>query len=326
MSAKPHISFHVDFNWDRLGNIASPGLFSQANARDHIEWYKRLGVDTLYSFCTTVNGFAWYDSRIAPMTPGLESEFAVELAELGKAQQWTVMGYVCAGANAYWRRLHPDENHAVARWHIPLTERYLDYLSASIRDALGKMPIDGLMLDWLLEVRPTWLTCERIMYQELFGEAFPSVPVPPDVVTEFCRRAVERAWERIRSTTQEAKPGTLLCLSLNNGDRPQIQGSALLADADWVVNDFPDVSMLAGLRAQCKATARLWQCVGGWGESQSGERPEAAALLRALDGPSEVEIGLHGFARADEITTLPPEDDGRNARSIASLRQLQGGG
>jgi hypothetical protein len=321
------VAFHVDFNWDRIHSFASPGLFSHADARQHVEWYKRLGVNTIYAFCVSVNGYAWYQSKVAPVTPGLEREFSVELAELGKAQDWTVMGYFCIGGNGYWRHLHPGENHPVRdRWHIPLTRRYLDYLGASVRDALTRMPMDGFMIDWLWEVEPTtWLPCEREMYKELLGEPFPKAAVPAEVTVEFGRRAVDRAWRTIRDATGDVQPDAILFLSLSDADDPQIRDSSVLRDADWVVNEPPDVDALVRLREVCKPEAVVWQCVTGWAEVHPGREHDAAALVAALGGQDGSRIGLHGFARADEVTTLPPDDEGLNAKNIAALRRLRHG-
>lgn len=66
---------------------------------------------------------------------------------------------------------------------------------------------DGFMVDW---VRPTqhqhWLKCEREMYRQLLGEQFPASGSPPkDVILEFDKRALDRAWQHVKGTVHSTR-------------------------------------------------------------------------------------------------------------------------
>ncbi len=80
-------AFCIDFNWSGKGwkDFSRPMDYNSAVAQEHLNWYKEHGVNTIQSFCVSHNGYAWYDSEIAPKVPGLKSNFLKELVELGHA-------------------------------------------------------------------------------------------------------------------------------------------------------------------------------------------------------------------------------------------------
>ena len=167
-------AFCIDFNWAPTNGFAPPGMYTKASAKEHFSWYRDLGVNTIQTFCVSCCGHAWYRSAVPPVNPGMKGDFLKEITALGHNAGMRVMGYLCIGANTYWGTTYPELSHGTpAKWHIPLTLKYLDYLSRSIEDVLTKVSIDGFMVDWLWSVEPTWLACEREMYKELFGEKFP---------------------------------------------------------------------------------------------------------------------------------------------------------
>ena len=109
---------------------------------------------------------------------------------LGHARNLRVMGYFCVGANTHWGQLHPDLSYGVPSTpHIPLSTPYLDYLCASIQDALRRTGMDGFMIDWVWnpkrpgsadakESNERWLECEKAMFTELLGRPFPGADDP----------------------------------------------------------------------------------------------------------------------------------------------------
>ena len=176
------------------GGRSPPGTYAQADPAEHVRWYQDLGANTIQTFCVSYNGYAWYPSEVAPVTPGLKHpNFLGEMVELGHKAGMKVMGYFTLGANPYWEKLHPDLVHGDDSDYIkiPMTLEYLDYFCRCVEDAIVKTGVDGFMIDW---VRPTqhknWLACEKEMYRQLLGEKFPeSGPPSAEAVLEFDRRA-----------------------------------------------------------------------------------------------------------------------------------------
>jgi hypothetical protein len=67
---KPVKAFSIDFNWGDNG-ASPPGLYAQADPTEHVRWYQDLGANVIQTFCVSYNGYAWYPSDVAPVTPGL---------------------------------------------------------------------------------------------------------------------------------------------------------------------------------------------------------------------------------------------------------------
>jgi uncharacterized lipoprotein YddW (UPF0748 family) len=315
-------AFCIDFNWDLLDRFASPGLYAHADPARHLAWYRELGVNTVQSFFVAHNGYAWYDSDLAPRTPGMPGDFMATLTALGHEAGLGVMGYFSPGANGSWAVQHPDLSHRPSwnRWHIPFTTPYLDYLSRLIEEALRRIPVDGFMVDLLWNVDPVWMDCERTLYREVMGERLaPAVTPPPDVTLEYGRRATERAWVRIRETAKSLRPDCVLWLSVNNLHNPQLAGTRISREVDWLMNEHPDVvEGLTIARDLAGPSTRLVQCVCGW-EGPTGHN--ADQLLAAIPD----DVGLYGFAQPDPATTLPLADGGVTARNIAALQHVYRG-
>jgi uncharacterized lipoprotein YddW (UPF0748 family) len=318
-------AFCIDFNWGPDG-FAPPGMYTRASPKAHFEWYRDLGVNTIQTFCVSCPGYAWYRSEVAPVQPGMEGDFLAELTRLGHEGGMRVMGYFCIGANAHWSETHPDEVHdlpnAIA---IPFTTRYLDYLDRVIREVLTKTGIDGFMIDWVYNAshfypdKPyTWLDCEKQMYQELFDAPFPGDEAMDDAaITEFNRRALDRCWKRIRTAAKSAKPDCIIWLTCFDLQHPQVAGSAMLREVDWLMNEHSDASKLQAVKDAVGPNTRLIQCICGWGDAH-----DAAAVLA---DPAFADAGMYGFAKPDPESTLPPEDNSGNARNIAAMKKAFAG-
>ena len=134
-------AFDIDFNWERKGEdgFAKPGLWADANPEEHVNWYTAIGCNVIQSFAVSCNGYAWYKNGFVPEQPGLKYDFLTEQVKLAHKKDIKVFGYFCAGSNTKWGQEHPDLSYGTPTIpHIPYTIQYLDYLCASIEDAIKK--------------------------------------------------------------------------------------------------------------------------------------------------------------------------------------------
>jgi len=314
-------AFCIDFNWGPSG-FATPGMYAQASPSKHLAWYRALGVNTIQTFCVSCPGYAWYRGEAAPVQPGMQGDFLKEIAELGHADGMKVMGYFCIGANTYWDETHPDQSHRFpSAISIPFTRDYLDYLAKVIPEALEKTAIDGFMIDWVFngshfypDKQYAWLDCEKQMYQELFGVPFPGDDaMTAERIQEFNRRALDRCWATIRDAAKTAKPDCIIWLSCYDLEHPQVVGSKLLEEVDWLMNEHPDAAKLDAARRAVGPRTRLIQCLSGW-----GGKHDAAAFIH---DDRFRDVGLYGFIKPDLDTTLPVEGATGDAANIAALRE-----
>jgi len=314
-SHKPVKAFCIDFNWGP-GGAAPPGMYAQADPDEHVRWYQELGANTIQTFCISYNGYAWYPSEVAPVTPGLKHpNFLGDVVERGHKVGMRVMGYFCLGANPYWQQHHPDLVHGSDSDYIkiPMTLEYLDYFCRSVEDTLRKTGIDGFMIDW---VRPTqhrnWLDCEKRMYRQLLGRKFPDATPSEEAVLEFDRRCIERAWRYIKWAVRATRP---VIIWTNHpfikSEYPLWSGHRLLKEVDWVLNESPDLEHLGWLRKQVGPKTLIIQNLCGW-------KDHDATAWKKLDLRT---FGLYGYAKADPTTTLPSEEVPWNVKNIEILRE-----
>ena len=190
---EPIKAYDIDFNWGEGGpnGFARPGLWADANPVDHVNWYASLGCNVIQSFAVSCNGYAWYKNGIVPEQPGLKYDFLTEEVKLAHKKNIKVFGYFCAGSNTKWGQEHPDLSYGFPSTpHIPYTSQYLDYLCASIEDAIKKTKMDGVFIDWLwnpgatMEPYPPlkWIDCEQVMFKELMNQPFPGMDkITPEI-------------------------------------------------------------------------------------------------------------------------------------------------
>ncbi len=312
---KPVKAFCIDFNWGPKA-ASAPGMYAQADPAEHVRWYHDLGVNTIQTFCVSYNGYAWYPSGIAPVTPGLKHpDFLGEMVRLGHKWDMLVMGYFTLGANPWWEARNPELVHGDDAEYIkiPFTLEYLDFFCRSVEDALLKTGVDGFMIDWF---RPTthtrWLNCEREMYRQLTGERFPSSGAPSaDMTLEFDRRSIERAWNHITRTVRATRPAVVWTNHpIVKEEYPLWEGHRLLKEVDWILNEGPDLAHLAWLDKQVGPGTLIVQNLCGWGDHD-------ASSWKSVDSRR---YGLYGFAKADETTTLPDRSVAANIKNIEILR------
>ncbi|MDR1959792.1 MAG: hypothetical protein LBQ54_12240 [Planctomycetaceae bacterium] len=293
-------AFCIDFNWDQ--GFAAPGKWADADPKEHIQWYKELGCNTVQTFCVSCNGYAWYKGGVVPEQPGLKHDFLTEMVSLGHKEKMKVFGYFCAGANTRWGKEHPDESYGVpASRHIPLTNRYLDDLAAVIEESLKRTGIDGFMVDWLFNPpKNHWLQCEQQMYVELMEEPFPGADQVTSEQTLACRRkALDRCWKRIYETARSVNPKALIWLTCYDLQHPEIAGSPMIRQADWLMNEAGDIETLKKTAAQAGKQTRLLTCLASWNRQD----PMKTILDAAGSG---LDIGFYGFAKPTQGSLLPP--------------------
>jgi len=326
----PIRAFCIDFNWGPGGpnGFAPPGLWANASPAEHVAWYDSLGANVIQTFAVSCNGYAWYKGGAVPEQPGLAHDFLTDVVRLGHERGMRVMGYFCVGANTLWANEHPDLSYgAPSAPHIPFTTEYLDYLCASISDALRRTCMDGFMIDWVWNASGKWLECEKSMYEELMGEPFPGAEGVDDVtLLEFNRRTVDRCWERIRDAAKGVDRDCVIWLSCSDVTNPTVVNSRMFREVDWLMNEATDPTVLQGVERMKGEHTRLVQCVVGW-----GDRHDARTIVAGAD---ESGIGIYGFS-APGTSSLPlPIAEYRerpiigfqgNDRNIAVLARYYGG-
>ncbi|MDD4516247.1 hypothetical protein [Massilibacteroides sp.] len=308
-------AFCIDFNWGPGGPNAfsKSGLWADANPEEHIRWYSELGCNVVQTFAVSHNGWAWYRSGVAPEQPGLKHDFLTDMVKLGHKKRMKVFGYFCPSANTYWGLKYPEESYGIpADYHIPYTNKYLDYLSASIEDALIKTGMDGFMVDWLWNPRKNeWIECEQEMYVELMEEKFPGKEqVSQKQTDEFRRRALNRCWKRIYETVQRVNPDCLVWLSCNSIYDKDLIGSPVFKEIDWLMNEAGDLESVKSVEPIIGDKTRLMTCLANW----NNQDPVKVAPEAIAEG-----IGLYGFA-APTVGDLLPSVQSFLSQPISSFR------
>jgi alpha-L-fucosidase len=332
---EPLRAFCVDFNWGPGGTngFAPPGLWADADPAKHVAWYEALGANVVQTFAVSCNGYAWYKGGAIPAQPGLKSDFLPDVVKLGHAKKMQVMGYFCVGANTRWGAEHPDLSYGTpSAYHLPFTDEYLDYLAGAIEEGLTKSGMDGFMVDWVWnpadKVRGgKWLAAEKKLYEQLTGQPFPGEDtLTPAAKLAYERKALDRCWERIRTTAKRVKPSCVIWLSCNAVHDPSIAGSKLLKEVDWVMDESGHPEALRGVASMFGPQTRQLLCVVGW-----GDRHDARKICTDA---ANADYGIYGFARPShdslplpiETYLKPPlESFAGNDRNIAILAHVFNG-
>jgi len=304
-------AYSIDFNWGEGGpnGFARPGLWADANPEDHVNWYADLGCNVIQSFAVSCNGYAWYKNGIVPEQPGLKFDFLTEEVKLAHKKNIKVFGYFCAGSNTKWGQEHPDLSYGFpSSPHIPYTKQYLDYLCASIEDAIKKTNMDGVFIDWLwnpgttMEPYPPlkWIACEQVMYEELMNQPFLGKDkITPATELQFRRKAIDRCWKRIKKTVKNTKQDCLIWLTSCQLTSRDIAGSDMLREVDWVLNEAGDMATTVSIREMLGKHTRLVTCLANW----NGQNP-----LKVVPEAIKDNVGLYGFTKPVVGSLMPPVD------------------
>lgn len=300
-------AYDIDFNWGPGGpnGFAKPGLWADADPKEHVAWYKALGCNAIQTFCVSCNGYAWYKNGVVPEQPGLKYDFLPEMVRLAHKEGILVLGYFCAGSNTRWGQENPTLSYGIpSSPHIPYTDEYLAYLDGAIRDAVKRSGMDGFMLDWLR--MPTsrasnsnhWLECEKKLYTQLMSSPFPGEDkIVPDQMTEYGRKAIDRCWQTIRKAAKETNPNCLVWLTSHDVNDPPLINSSALKETDWLLNEAGDLKRTADAKRMIGTHTRLITCLAAWNKQDPGVVVPAAQK----DG-----IGLYGFTKPTEGSLKPP--------------------
>ena len=304
-------AYDIDFNWGPGGpnGFAKPGLWADANPSDHVSWYADLGCNVIQSFAVSCNGYAWYKNGIVPEQPGLKYDFLTEQVKLAHEKNIRVFGYFCAGSNTRWGQEHPDLSYGIpSNPHIPYTTTYLDFLCASIEDAIKKTGIDGVFIDWLwnpgatMEPYPPlkWLVCEQQMFVELMNQPFPGKDkITSEIELQFRRKAIDRCWKRIRSTVKKTNPDCIIWLTSCQLTSKDIAGSDMLKEVYWVLNEAGDIATTSSVPTMLGSQTRLVTCLANW----NGQDP-----TKIIPAAIKENVGVYGFTKPVLGSLMPPVD------------------
>jgi hypothetical protein len=303
-------AFNIDYNWGPGGahGFAAPGLWAEANPDTLMKWYEDLGCNVVHSFGVSCNGYAWYKNGIVPEQPGLKYDFLTEMVKIGHKKNMKVFGYYCVGANNKWEEDHPDLCYRMNGQQIPFTTQYIDYLCASIEDAIKKTDMDGIMLDWFYnpgggrDPLPSlrWIPCEQAMYQELMNQSFPGKDkMTPEIELDFRRKAVDRAWKKIRDITRKTKQDCIIWLTAYEVNSKEYAGSALLKEVDWLMNEAGDIARTASMKGLVGSETKLITCLANWNKQDPAEVVPTAIKEK---------VGLYGFTKPVIGPMMPPVD------------------
>jgi type 1 glutamine amidotransferase len=303
-------AFCSDFNWGPGGpnGFAKPGLWADADPAEHVAWYEQLGCNVIQTFAVSCNGYAWYKGGNVPEQPGLQHDFLPEMVRLGHQKRLLVCGYFCVGANTRWGREHPELSYGFpSAYHIPFTDAYLDFLSASIEDALKKTGMDGFMIDWVWcptdEVRRQanggkWLASEKRLFEQLLAKPYPGEEqLTSEDRLAYERKAIDRCWTRIREAAKRANPACVIWLSCNEVHNATITNSPMLREVDWVMDESGTPAAIRAVAPMFGPRTRQLLCLAGW-----GDRHKTRELL---SDPAMAAFGIYGFSAPLEASSLP---------------------
>jgi hypothetical protein len=219
-----------------------------------------------------------------------------------------VMGYFCIGANTRWGLENPQYSYGTpSAYHIPFTDKYLNYLQRAIKEALIISNMNGFMIDWVWNPADTlrahgWIESEKALFEKLMGKPFPGEDrLLPKEKLEYERKSIERCWETIQKAAKDVKPDCIIWLSCNNLENPTVVNSKLFKEVDWLMNENVNPSSLEKIQNMVGRQTQLIQCLVGWGEEHDARG--------VLDQHKYRELNVYGFAKPNENSLPLPIDE-----------------
>ena len=298
-------AYNIDFNWGEGGPnaFAGPGLWANADPKQHIQWYKDMGVNTIQTFIVSCNGYAWYKNGVVPEQPGLKHDFLPEMVRLGHNEGMKVMGYLCIGSNTRWGMENPDYSYGYPHdRHIPYTKKYLSYLDGVIRDAVKKTGVDGFMIDWFYQPNRSsnngkWIDCEKQRFEELMGRKFPGEKeLSTEDYDKYSSLAIAACWDVIYKAAKETNPECIIWLTCFDITHPHIANSKMFKQIDWLMNEAGDLEGVNTVRKMVGKNTRLITCLANWNQQD----PEVI-----VPNAKDAGVGLYGFTKPDSSSLLP---------------------
>ncbi len=313
-------SFQVDFNWYD-GKPAPAGMFADSNPEEYVRYNKELGCNNIWTYATAYNGYAWYDSKVAPKNPGLKGNFTAETTDLAHEMGMTSFAYVCLADNPYLIEKNPklarvDES----MFRMALSSWYVDYVGNVIDEVLTKVPqLDGIAIDWfrgasVLE-RSEWTEDEQKCYLDLMGEKVVPGKTTIYEIVEYERRAIARAWEKLSPIIHGRGKKIWTNHPFEKVFDPVWQGQKLMKEADYMLNESPNFTLLDWILSQKGEQSVVVQNLCGWKEHDN----------KQLDTILDKGLGWFGFAAADPETCLPSKRMSEiNEKNIGVMRKFYG--
>ena len=230
---------------------------------------------------------------------------------------------------------------------FPYTDKYLEYLSAAITDAVSTTGIDGFMIDWLWqprrspnakgsitggtdkvaagEAKPKWLEVEKKLYTQLMEKPFPGEEKITDAeYLAYSRKAIDRTWKTIRAAAKKANPKCIVWLTVNKITHPHVINSDMYKEVDWLMNEAGSLEAIEQIRPMVGKDTKLITCFASW----NGADPTVLAPLAI-----ELGIGLYGFGQPrpngtvelDPLFTRQITESSGNGANIATLARAYHG-
>jgi hypothetical protein len=159
------------------------------------------------------------------------------------------------------------------------------------------------MIDWIWQPDRSaragkWLDCEKDLYRELMGQAFPGEDkLTQEQDLEYSRKAIERCWTAIHRAAKETKPSCIIWLSCHSPTHPHVVNSRMFKEVDWLMNEGGDLERVQAVRPMVGEHTRLLTCLANW-----NKQDPAVIVPAAL----KAGIGLYGFTKPQADSLLPP--------------------
>lgn len=309
-------AYNIDYNWNPGGGyinaFAKPGLWADADPEKLMQWYEDLGCNVVHSFAVSCNGYAWYKNGVVPEQPGLASDFLTTMVKIGRKKKMQVFGYFCIGANTKWGLDHPGQSYGTpASPHIPFTNAYIGYLCASIKDAIQKTDVDGVMLDWIwppstesyngITEATKWLPCEQEMYSELFNKPFPGKDsVTQEINQAFRTKSIDRLWKRVYETVKTTKKNCLIWITCSNVMSKDVAGSEMFRQTDWLMNEAGDIASTEAMKTMIGSQTKSITCLANWNNQDP---------LVVIPAAMKSGVAVYGFTKPTVGPYMPPVDE-----------------
>lgn len=185
---------------------------------------------------------------------------------------------------------------------------------------MTKVPqLDGIAIDWfrgasVLE-RSEWTEDEQKCYLDLMGEKVVPGKTTIYEIVEYERRAIARAWEKLSPIIHGRGKKIWTNHPFEKVFDPVWQGQKLMKEADYMLNESPNFTLLDWILSQKGEQSVVVQNLCGWKEHDN----------KQLDTILDKGLGWFGFAAADPETCLPSKRMSEiNEKNIGVMRKFYG--
>ncbi|MEX0775011.1 MAG: alpha-amylase family protein [Phycisphaeraceae bacterium] len=181
---------------------------TKADPVAYAEFHQKLHADAAVLLGVPSEGYATYNSKLGPIYPNMKGDwFGQTIVELHK-RSIKAFGYVTLGWNAHYLAEHPE--YSSSCWYGPrslcLNSPYLDLIIGYCEEVLTNYPVDGLRFDILDQGSECRCKSCRRLHRAWFGKAMPARWTDDRQRSEFRRRSLLLAMQRIHAACKAAKP------------------------------------------------------------------------------------------------------------------------